>query len=421
MLRCLRGKPAFKLVVITHNNVRLLYLLSKHKAIFESSVRKRIFHSSNFGTSATKQRSKYWLNQSLTLERLILGTLAVTMKPVKLLSFNLTSQIRLTTMKFPLTAFAALALSAILTPLHADPLPLVAHDPMIVPGPAERFDYMQVDDQSRRLFASHPGASNLVVLDLKTGAVQSIDTPGAVNGIAVDAQDGVIYAAGGGNHIIGLDRTTLAKVSDTTLDGPADDIALDTTNDTIYIDNDDGTLVWVYDAKSHKVIGSIAVGAAPEFEEYDQLSNQLYQNIKSTDQLTVIDAKTNTIVAKWPTAPATKPHGLALDRVTRRLFSVGANGKLDIFDMSTGKVIASIDVSPKIDQIAFDPKLKRVYGASGTGFVSVVQETATGGTLLGNVPVPQKAHTLAVDPTTDDVWISYADDTHSYLQRYAVK
>jgi hypothetical protein len=35
------------------------------------------------------------------------------------------------------------------------------------------------------------------------------------------------------------------------------------------------------------------------------------------------------------------------------------------------------------------------------------------------VPSHPKAHTLAVDPDTHAVWLSYTDRTGSYLQRFA--
>ena len=50
--------------------------------------------------------------------------------------------------------------------------------------------------------------------------------------------------------------------------------------------------------------------------------------------------------------------------------------------------------------------------------ISVVQATDTGATLLGTVPSHKKAHTLAVDPATHAVWLSYTDTTGAYLQQF---
>jgi hypothetical protein len=39
--------------------------------------------------------------------------------------------------------------------------------------------------------------------------------------------------------------------------------------------------------------------------------------------------------------------------------------------------------------------------------------------VLGSVPMPKGTHSVAVDPTTHQVWIVYADDQHSYAQAFA--
>ena len=133
----------------------------------------------------------------------------------------------------------------------------------------------------------------------------------------------------------------------------------------------------------------------------------------------VIDPKTNTVVAVWPTAPAASPHGLILDPLTGRLFSAGGNGRLVAFDLKTGKVVSSAAIAPGTDQMAFDAGRHRLYCAS-RGFVSVVQVTASGDLRpVGDVPSPRGAHTLALDPATGDVWVSYSDAAGSHLKRFS--
>jgi len=41
-----------------------------------------------------------------------------------------------------------------------------------------------------------------------------------------------------------------------------------------------------------------------------------------------------------------------------------------------------------------------------------------GAALLGTVPSHPKAHTLAVDPATHAVWLSFTDPSGSYLQEF---
>ena len=99
------------------------------------------------------------------------------------------------------------------------------------------------------------------------------------------------------------------------------------------------------------------------------------------------------------------------------MFSAGSNGKLVVLDTTSGTVISTVDIPPSVDQIDFDAARKRVYCASGTGLLSVVQETDTGAELVANITVPRHAHTLAVDPTTHAVWISYGAPDSDYVMK----
>src|SRR5262249_55677861 len=158
----------------------------------------------------------------------------------------------------------------------------------------------------------------------------------------------------------------------------------------------------------------------PEWVLYDPSTDRVFQNIKSNDSLLVIDPASNTIRERWATAPAKSPHGLALNAKTHRLFCAGTNGKLAVMDSMTGNVITSVNIAPGIDQIAFDPELKRVYCASRTGVISVVEETTQGAALLGDVKTGPGAKTITVDPKTHAVWVAYADKEKSYVLRLTV-
>jgi DNA-binding beta-propeller fold protein YncE len=129
----------------------------------------------------------------------------------------------------------------------------------------------------------------------------------------------------------------------------------------------------------------------------------------------VIDATANTVSATWSTLPAEKPHGLAIDPKTRRLFSAGGNGKLVVMDCTTGVCLKSIEIAAGVDQIAFDPGNQRIYCASGQGKLSVLEETVDGAKSVGDVETPKGTHTLAVDPETHSVWIAFPKEGASYI------
>lgn len=317
-------------------------------------------------------------------------------------------------------AFAALLLTLGALPVCADSAPLTPHDPIVVPGGPGRYDYMIVDAPLHRLLAAHTAAKCLVVLDLKTKKVLASVPVGTAQGVAVDAADNKIYVGCSADQFVGVvDRKTLKKTGEIKTGGPVDAICFNPHNGMLYAGHDDGTQVWVIEGKTDKLVGAVEIPGAPEYVVYDPAGDRVYQNIKVNDTVQVIDPAKNVVESVWKTDPARSPHGLALDTKTQRLFSAGKNGKLAVLNMKTGELIASVDIGPGADQIAFDPGNQRVYCACA-GTISVVQETAGGAKLLGNVSSPSGAHTIAVDPQSHAVWVCYTDGKESFLKEFAV-
>lgn len=298
---------------------------------------------------------------------------------------------------------------------------LLATQPISVPRKPGFFDYMTVDDGYRRLLAAHAGSDQLAIIDMDDGTVLAAvdlgrNTGGA--GVAVDVKDGKYFVGTDANRVVDINRKNMVLQQYVTLPGPVDGIAFDPKNDTLYADEDHGTHIWAINGKSDKLVATIVLPGAPEYVDYDPVSNRIYQNIEpSPSMVLAIDPGSNTIVGRWPVAPADRVHGLAIDGASGRVFSVGANGKLAVVDVKTGALVTTVDVASRVDQIAFDPATKRVYCPSGSGVLTVVQETGDGAKVLDSIAVPRGTHTLAVDPRTHDVWISYGAPDGDFVEK----
>lgn len=276
------------------------------------------------------------------------------------------------------------------------------------------FDSLAFDAGNHRVLAAHSGGKSLAVLDTVTGKVQEVET-GEINGIAISTALNRYFVAGGDQELVVVDRKTLKVVGRTPLKGPGDLLVLDTKRNHVLVGHDDGTDLWAFDASSLKPVGTVAIEEAPEFVEYDRAADRIYQNIKSTDHLLVIDPAALKTVATWNTAPMKSPHGLALDLKAHKAYSVGRNGKLAVLDLKTGKVLKAIDVVAGVDQIAIDLGLGRVY-CPGKGTMTVV--STKDGSVLGEVPLPNGARNIAVDPATHTVWMAQNDDQGSRLMSF---
>jgi len=294
---------------------------------------------------------------------------------------------------------------------------LTAQAPIVVPGGPGGFDFMNIDNRDRLAFACHPKTSSLAVIHLDTEAVQIVDLGVACNGVAADSKSQKLYAAGPGKTLVEFDMGSWTKTASLALDGPGDSVVYDSKNSMVYVDNDDGTNLWLVDPTSLKVSSAVTIKEAPEVMVLDNGRGKIFQNIKSTNSIQVIDLTTKAVVAEYPLGDLTSPHGLAEDRRAGKLFAVGKNGKLVILDADSGKILTTLDVLKGSDQIAYDTRLKRLY-IPGGGQIQTVQITDDGASVIDTEVAPTGCHSVTVDTKTHDVWVAYTDTTNSYVMKY---
>ena len=300
------------------------------------------------------------------------------------------------------------------------PASLTAGSPLEVPGGAGHFDFMNIDPVNRLVFACHPGKSSFAVVDLKSGTVKDVDAGVAVNGICPDPAGHRVFAAGPGKTLVCFDTNTWTKLGSLAFDGPGDCVQYDSKRGVVYVDNDDGTNLWVVDPSGMKLKGAVTIKEAPEYMELDQTRGKIFQAIKSTSTVQVVDPDTLKVTAEWSLGDLTSPHGLAVDRAAGRVFVVGKNGKLVILDSDSGKIVGELDVVKNSDQIAYDEDLKRLY-IPGEASIQVIQISGDTGSVAGSAPVAKDCHRVTVDPTNHDIWVAYSDGLKSFVQKFTSK
>ena len=302
---------------------------------------------------------------------------------------------------------------------HAAPAPLKADEPIVVPDSKGRFDFIQVDTVARRLLANHTKNATLDVFDLDSGKLLKHCPTGAAMGVGVDEKGGKYYVGVSKEQkLVTIDAKTLEKTGEVALNGPADDALFCPKNGHVYVCHDDGKEVWVIDPAAGKIVASVPIGEAPEVLVYDADAGRIYQNIKTTAMVSVINPATNEVEHDWSVQPAAGPHGLAFDPATHRLFVAGSNGKLAVLDSASGKVITTVTIPTGVDQIAIDAELQRIYCPSGNGTLTVIQETPAGAESAGELAIAKGCHSVALDPKTHAVWIAYAEGEASYIRRF---
>src|ERR1700681_222262 len=251
---------------------------------------------------------------------------------------------------------------------------LTPENPVEVAGTQGKFDFIKVDSANNRLLACHTGNGSFDVIDLKSSKlIKSLPT-GNAQGVAIDSENNRYFVSvSKPTKMVIVDSTKLDVIGEVVLPGPADLIAYHSETNRVFVCNDNKPEMWVIDPMEKKVVSTISFpGGGMEDLGFDSRDTFLFQCLKDSNELAKLDLKTEKVVAKWSTSPVDKPHGIAMVPGTDQVLIVGGTGKLGLFDLSTGQIVGTADVSPKVDEIAYDPTLHRVYCASGLGIISVV-------------------------------------------------
>jgi DNA-binding beta-propeller fold protein YncE len=164
------------------------------------------------------------------------------------------------------------------------------------------------------------------------------------------------------------------------------------------------------DADSGYVAGTIPLGGKPEFPATDGNGN-VYVNIEDRSELVRFNPKTLEVKDHWPLAPCDSPSGLAIDRKSRRLFTVCENKIMAVVDADTGKVVTTVPTGAGTDAAAFDPETRLAFSSNGQdGTLTVIKEESPDRyNVIENVRTQRGARTMALDEKTHKIYLADAE------------
>jgi DNA-binding beta-propeller fold protein YncE len=272
------------------------------------------------------------------------------------------------------------------------------------------WDFITIDESTGRLFISHSTVVN--VIDSKDGKLIGIipDTKG-VHGIALahDFNTGFI-SNGKDSSVTVFDLQTLNFITKVNVTGiNPDAILYDPFSQKVFVFNARSNNATVIDAKSNEAAGTITLPGNPEVAVTDG-EGKVFVNIEDKSLVCQINPLTLAIEQTWSIAPGDEPSGLAIDIENHRLFSVCSNKLMVVINSDDGSVITSLPIGERVDGVAFDSGLKRVYSSNGEGTVTVIQEDdANTFRVLENVDTQKGARTIALDNTTHHIFLPTAE------------
>ena len=145
----------------------------------------------------------------------------------------------------------------------------------------------------------------------------------------------------------------------------------------------------------------------------------VYDNNQEKNEVLAIDARTNTVKARWPTAPEGQPVAMAIDQKTRRLFSAGRDPQIvTMIDADNGKVIQSFPISAGVDANAFEPATGLLFVSTKAGMLHIYHEDSPDKlSEVETVKTEYGAKTLQVDPKTHKLFLSTSDFSPPAIQQ----
>jgi YVTN family beta-propeller protein len=272
------------------------------------------------------------------------------------------------------------------------------------------WDYLSVDEGGGRLFVSH--SALVLVVDLKTNQLAGTikDTPG-VHGIALAEELNKAFISVGRNASVKIiNFKTLELIADVKITGQNPDaIMFEPFSQKVFVFNGGSSNATVLDAKTNEVVATIPLEGKPEFPVSDG-KGKIYVNIEDKSLISVIDVTSMKVEKSWPITPGEEPTGLALDNETHRLFSVCSNKLMVIVDALDGHIVTTLPIGDGCDGVKFDPEMKRAYSSNGEGTMTVVAEMSKDNfKVLENVTTMPGARTLAIDTKTHHIYLPAAE------------
>ena len=258
------------------------------------------------------------------------------------------------------------------------------------------WDYLTLDNASRRLYVSH--TNQVEVVDADSGKLVGTipETPG-VHGIAIAAEfnKGFISSRGASAAII-FDLKTLQKTGEAKAGNNPDAICYEPKTKRVFAINHSSNDATAIDAKTGQVIKTFPVGPTPEFCVVDG-AGMVYVNIEGSSEVVEIDAAKAEVTRRASLAPAESPTGLAIDVKNKKLFST-CNKMMAVTDITTMKVIATPAIGAGTDGGGFDPGLGLAFSANGgDGTMTIVKLVNGKYEAVDTVTTERGARTMTVD------------------------
>lgn len=267
-----------------------------------------------------------------------------------------------------------------------------------------------VTAEGGRAFVAHHDKMSLA--DPATGAVSAVGPIADAHGVAVVPGLGKGYATSGEDGVVhaftlkdGRIVATIPAAKD------ADGALYDPATRRVVVLAGDAKQALLIDPATDTVARTIALPEEPELGVADG-EGRLFVNLVNSAQLARIDLRSGKVEAVWPLTGCQRPHGIAYDPRTRRLFSGCANKVMVVADPDSGRIVASLPIGAMSDGVGVDSARGLAFSSNGEGTLTVIAEKGGDAyAVLRTLPTFVGARTMAVDPRSGVLYLVHGTTT----------
>ena len=246
-----------------------------------------------------------------------------------------------------------------------------------------RIDHFAIDVKGRRAFLAALAKNTIEVVDLRTGRVThtlpGFSKPQGV--LFVPRSNRLVVACGVDGSVKSLDATTFAVIHTARVSFGADAIGYDSRSNEIYVGSGGGDAnkeqgdLTVFNVATGAQVAAFTTEAHAGGSLVENHGERVFVLVPEKSQVIVLDRKSKTLLAKWTIPGIQKDVAIGLDEKRHRLFlGVRTPASIVVLDSDSGVVVASVPTVATLDGLSFDAATRRIYTSGGEGFVDVTQQ-----------------------------------------------
>jgi DNA-binding beta-propeller fold protein YncE len=269
------------------------------------------------------------------------------------------------------------------------------------------WDYAAFDPQSRRVYVAR--RASIDAADVDSGKVTAALATVAGGHAAVPLPGGRILATNGNTDTATFLDAKTGKVLATVATGKGPDAAIyDAKSGLAFVIAHRGGAVTFVDVAKQAAVGTVTLGGtAAEFAAVDA-AGRLWVNDEEANEIVAVDTKTKAILGRHKLAGCDGPTGLLYAPAADRLIA-SCDKVAVVIDPASGAIVDRLVVGAGPDAVIYDPVRKLAFVPAGqSGDLTVIDASGPKLKVLQTLKTQVGARTGALDPKTGKIYLPTA-------------